>query len=145
MPPFGRAVGVSPLSAVMFHRYALVVVGNAIAITHDSLDDFAHRAGQTLAADGDTFTHQFFLAAGVYTLNALGMTNANSGRIDWYIDGVTVVSLQDWYSAVDAHNVIKTAAVTVVGGGQHVLKGVVNGNTVPSGGYYVRLIAIALV
>ncbi len=88
----------------------------------------------------------FYLAAGAYTLNALGITSTDSGKIDWYIDNVLAVSGQDWYSAALTYNVVKTAAVTVVGNGQHTLKGVVNGkNAAPSSDYIVRLTAIAFV
>jgi hypothetical protein len=145
MPPFGRAVGVCPLSAVMFHRYAVRVVGFAFSITHDALQDFAHYAWQSAAVNGDTFTHAFFCAAGAYTLNLLGVTMNASGKVDWYIDDVLVVAGQDWYSVGAVYNVVKTAAVAVASSGQHVLRGVVNGQNVASGGYRLYLTAIALV
>jgi hypothetical protein len=130
---------------VIFHRYALVIVGNALTLTHHASQDFSHYAYQSVAANGDTFSHQFYLASGVYTLNLHGLKVSDSGKIDWYIDNLQVVSGQDWYGAGTTYNHIKTAAVTVKGHGRHVLKGVVNGLTAPSTGYAIKLTAISFV
>jgi hypothetical protein len=132
-----------PKICVIFHRYATVVVGNALSIAHDAAQDVAHYAYQTVSADGDTFTIPFHLSAGAYTLNVLGVRISSGGKVDWYIDGTLAVSGQDWYGAGTTRNIIKTAVVTVYGSGQHVLRGVVNGLTAPSTGYDIRLSAIA--
>lgn len=134
-----------PQSAVMFQRYATVVAGDVLLFSHDALQDFAHYIWQDNAANGDSFAHPFYLAQGTYTLNVLGRTANNTGRLDWYIDGLKVVSLQDWYSVGTVSNVVKTAVVAVAGHGQHVLKGVVNGQNVASSNYRIFLTAIALV
>jgi hypothetical protein len=129
----------------MFHRYAKVTVGNALLIAHQALADFAHYANQNPGANGDRFTHQFFLAAGAYTLNVLGPTFSDAGKVDWYIDGLLAVAGQDWYSGATVQNVVKTAAVAVASSGQHVLLGVINGHNGASAGYYLYLTAIAFV
>jgi hypothetical protein len=144
MPPITPVRLDFPLMAFAFQRYAAVVAGGVLTLVHDAAQDFAYYVYQATHANGDTFTHVIYLAAGSYTLNALGITKSTYGKLDWYIDNVLAVSGQDWYSAGDVYNVVKTAAVTVVGSGQHTLKGVVNGHNGASGGYYISLTAIAL-
>lgn len=134
-----------PKTAVIFARYGTVTVGNAYTLLHNAAQDFAHRAIQVPPADGDSFTHPFYLAAGSYTMKVMGYEGVGRGRIDWYIDGVKVISLQDWYAAVDANNIIKSASVTVVGNGRHTLTCIVNGKNGASAEYYIDLTTIALV
>ena len=86
-------------------------------------------------ADGDSAARRFYLAAGTYNLSVLGRTFTTSGLVDWYIDGVKVVSLQDWYDNPGAYNVVKTASVVVPTSGRHVLKYVVNGKNGASSSY----------
>jgi len=133
-----------PLSALMFHRYATVVVGNALTISHDATMDFAHFANQLASANGDTFTHPFYIAAGSYTLKGLGATFNGGGKLDWYIDGVLNVSGLDYYTVGWVSNVVMTAPVTVYGKGQHVLMGKVNGRNGASGAWTIPLTAIYL-
>lgn len=133
-----------PKSAVIFHRFATVLVGNALSINHQMLQDFAHECVQWPGANGDSFTHAIYLAAGNYTLNVLGTTEPGSGKIDWSIDGVTVIAGQDWYTAGIVRNVVKTGAVVVAGHGQHVLTGLVNGQNGASAGYNIYLTALGL-
>ncbi len=87
-------------------------------------------------ANGDALQQHFFLASGAYTLSVLGISGANRAKVDWYIDGVSVVTGQDWYSASTTYNVVMTAAVTVTGNGDHILKAVVNGKNASSADYY---------
>lgn len=133
-----------PRSAVMFHRYATVLVGNALTCPHDSAADWAHISYQSVSADGDTFTHSFYLAAGIYSLNVLGVTGPLLGKIDWYLDNLLAVSGQDWYSAGWVLNVVQTTVVTVIGNGLHTLKGIVNGRNVASIDWYIQLTAMSL-
>lgn len=91
------------------------------------------------AADGDAFSLSFWLKAGTYTMSVLGQHEVNNGKIDWKIDGSTVVSGQDWYAAATANNIIKTASVTVSGNGYHKLDGVINGKNASSSDFLFRL------
>ena len=111
----------------MWHDEATVLTGNAF--THQ-LDTSAFYRGFSLqnpGANGDSFSHQFFVKAGTYTLYILGITGLNVAKIDWYIDNVLVASGQDWYTLPTVYNVIKTVAALILTDGEHVLKGVVNG------------------
>jgi hypothetical protein len=132
-----------PRTATIFHRYATVLVGNALVTFHNTNHDFLHYAHQTPPANGDSFIHRFYLAGGAHTLNVVGRTQNSAGRLDWYIDGVKVVSLQDWHSVGTVYNVVKTAIVPVVGNGRHTLTAVVNGKNVASINYYIQLYSIA--
>lgn len=135
-------MAIYPQRATLFHDEALVTVGSALLATnHDENQAYAVNQRQdTPAADGDTFTQSFTLTAGTYTFVVVGYTDANRGKIDWYIDDVLIVSGQDWYSATGTYNVVKThTGITVSGSGRHVLKGVVNGKNASSSGYFYTL------
>ena len=106
------------------HCDALVVAGNALAKSHDTSQNKATYSFQNTSAQNDAFTHSVNLAAGTYTMTVLGVTNVSHAQVDWYIDGVRVVTAQDWYSASQVFNVLKTASVTVVGDGEHIIKGI---------------------
>jgi hypothetical protein len=134
-----------PVTALMFQRYAIVGLGNPLVINHQAAQDFGHECVQWPGANGDRFIHYFYLAAGNYVLNILGTTEPGSGLIDWYIDGVLQFAGQDWYTVGIVQNVVTANAVIVVGSGQHVLTGIVNGQNVASGGFNIYLTALALV
>jgi len=122
------ATNVFPQRATMWHGEATVITGNALTLAIDTASMFNYAYYQNPCANGDSFSNSFFLKAGTYTLSVLGLTANSYGKIDWYIDGVKVVSLQDWYSSSTTKNVIKTASVTVVGDGYHQLIGTINGH-----------------
>lgn len=124
-----------PQRATMLHDEATVIHGNAI-ISEVQPNRYQTYSYQGTAANGNSFSNSFFLKAGAYTFFILGSTRTTAGKIDWYIDGVKVVSLQDWYSDPAVLNVVKTASVTVTGDGYHQLIGTVNGKHASSGGYY---------
>jgi len=144
MPDIREPVFAYPKSAVMFPCHAKVIVGNPLSNVHTIALDFALRWYQNPPANGDTLQYNFYLAGGSYTLKVHGETESVCGRIDWYIDNVKVVSLQDWYSAGAVSNVIQTADVTVLGNGKHTLRSVINGKNPASTGFYIQLASIAL-
>jgi len=144
MPDISEPVFSYPTSVVMFHLYAVVLVGGALLPNQTALMDFAERPYQSPPGNGDSFQQAFYLAGGTYTFTVMGEEDANCGRLDWYIDNVKVVSLQDWYAAVDAKNVVKTAVVTVVGNGRHTLRGVVNDKNGASTNYVIEIVAYSL-
>lgn len=137
-------MAIYPTRAEMLHENSIVTVGNGISLTHNAVHDYGVFAFQNTSANGDTFTHSFLLAAGTYTLSALGVTDNYIGKIDWYIDDVKVVSLQDWYSENLTLNVRKAVGgISVSGNGRHVLKGVVNGKT--GSDYFILLTRMSLI
>lgn len=128
-----------PSRAVMWHDESIVLTGVAFSKVVSATQLYAMRVFQNPAANGDSFTNGFYLKGGTYTFVVLGESRADSPLIDWYVDNVKVVSLQDWYAASTNSNIEKTASVTVVGDGYHVLKGVVNGKNGSSTNYFVVL------
>jgi hypothetical protein len=137
MPKFGEFR--YPCHWSFWHDESVVLAGNALATTMDGLARYASHSRQSPVADGDTFAQQFVLDVGAYTLSVLGVTLATNGRVDWYIDDVKVVSLQDWYSSGSVYNVVKTATVAVASSGRHVLKAIVNGKNASSSAYSLYL------
>jgi hypothetical protein len=136
LPVLIPATPIFPTRATMWHDESIVTVGNVLSKNVSTVQMFAARTFQQPPANGDTFTNGFYLKAGTYTFVVLGESRADAGFLDWYIDTVKVVSLQDWYSAGTTQNVEKTASVAVTGDGFHLLKGVINGKNGSSGGHY---------
>jgi hypothetical protein len=135
-------MAVYPTRATFFADEIQVTVGSALhSPNHDSNQSYALIQRQTApAANGDTFTHSFMLAAGTYTFVVVGYTDLNRCILDWYIDNVSIVTGQDWYSASGVYNVVKSnGSITVTGDGRHVLKGVVNGKNASSSGFFYTL------
>jgi hypothetical protein len=130
--------GSFPKRADMWHYQSLVTVGNALTTDNAVADTYSNvRTYQNAPANGDTFTHGFLLADGMYTLNIGGIKAGSHGKVDWYVDNV-LQGTQDWYFGSQV-NEIKTLSITVVGDGWHVLKGVVNGKNAGSSNYYMVL------
>ena len=129
-----------PKRATMWHDNSIVTTGNAITVQHDANQDDAFIAYQNAGADGDVFTNGCYLRAGTYTFYAKGHINNNYGKIDWTLDGNSVVVGQDWYAASGVYNTIKSvASVVIATDGWHVLTGTVNGKHASSSGYYILL------
>ncbi len=116
-----------PIRATMWHDESIALVGSAFARVVDTLQEHCSYTWQSTGANGDTFTQSCFLRSGNYTLSILGETVNDQGKVDIYLDGALAVSAQDWYSLVQARNVVKTAAVVVASDGRHVLRFSLNG------------------
>jgi hypothetical protein len=129
-----------PQRSTFWHDEALITSGSDLNRPgHDTNQNYAFKLRQTTAANGDSFTQSFLIAEGTYTLNVFGYTSTNFGKLDWYIDNVLVVSGEDWYGS-DTYNVLKThAGISIDGNGRHVLKGVINGKSGSSSGYFYML------
>lgn len=129
-----------PTRATMWHDEATVTAGNALERRVVSTGAYNVVSYQNAGANGDTFTHNFVVGEGTYTLTVLGRHLPSAGRVDWYVDDVLVASAQDWYAGVTESNIEKSvAAIVIAEGGWHVLKGVVNGKNGSSSGYDLQL------
>lgn len=132
-----------PRHVAIFHRNAVVAVGNAIASTHDAAQDFAHYARQN-AQINDEFFCEITLGTGIYALNVLGAKNAASGIVSWYLDN-TLIGTQDWYAASITYNVTQTiTSIYNVTNGYHKLRGVVASKNAAATGYQAVLTMYAL-
>ncbi len=132
-----------PVTATLWWEDATTISGTTLNTWYSNTVAYGHGSEQGPAANGDSNTINFFLKAGTYTMKVLGYTTTNRGKVDWYIDDVLVVSGQDWYSAGGTPNVVKSATVTVVGDGNHVLKSVINGKNASSTDYSLALTKIS--
>jgi len=93
-------------------------------------------------ANGDAFSIEFYLNAGTYTFNVLGETYPSSGKIDWTVDGGSILAGHDFYSASGAQGVLKSqAGIVILTSGLHTLQGTINGKNASSSGYQYNLTA----
>lgn len=129
-----------PERATMWHDESTVLKGNDFAITFDANQEYAVYNYQNPPANTDSFTNSFFLKAGTYSFFVLGITDANRGIVDWYVDDIRIVSQQDWYSAALTYNVLMAMnGISIPTDGYHILKGIVNGNNAASTNYFMTL------
>jgi hypothetical protein len=129
-----------PTHATLWHDESSNIVGASfthVAYYPQRYNSYTMKGAH---ANGDAFQQTFFLKAGTYIFGVLGRTTGGSGKIDWYIDNIKVVSLQDWFYGGEQDNVIKTASsISVVGNGLHTLKGIINGRNEESESYAMLL------
>lgn len=128
----------------MWHDQSIKTVGNSFSTSIDAAQAYGHVRSQSAAANGDTWTNAFVCLADTYTFSFLSSTDSNRGKMDFYVDNVQIGTIQDFYSASLAENVILTIASISVTDGYHVLKGVVNGKNGSSSGYTIALTKIWL-
>lgn len=134
------AANVYPVQATMWMDEVVVVSGNTpiyeMLGAPISLQAYYHAVFQPFPwSNGDSVEVGFHLAAGTYTLYALGWTGNSFGIIDWSVDGV-VVGTQDWYSVAATYSVVQsTANVVVPTSGNHTLRLTINGKNAGSSSY----------
>lgn len=137
-----------PRNQTLWHDQATVLTGNALfrstlAIAPFNRGDSHYNTSsyQSTAANADSFMQEIYLDAGDYVFWVLGAHNSVHGKVDWYIDAEVTpfIAGQDWYAASLAPNQFKSGAVTLATGGNHQIKGVINGKNASSGGYYLPL------
>jgi len=126
------------------HDFRVVTGVGSFNKAVDVTQQFSHLGLQDTPGDGDAIETTIFLQAGTYTLGILGITSTNRGILDISIDG-EVVDTQDWYSAGETKNVVKTETVFISSSGRHTLRITVNGHHASSIGYYLVLTAVWLV
>ncbi len=87
-------------------------------------------------ANGVSFTHSVFLAAGTYSFFAAGIGEIDGVKLDWTIDGNSIVSGQDWYKSTTTPSLINPVpggtdglpiSVTLATSGVHKIVCTVNG------------------
>ncbi len=127
-----------PLRWTCWHDEATIIAGNPFTTSLSGSQLYGY-IYQSAPANGDSFSHSLCLMAGSYVFSVLGVTASSYGKIDWKLDGTTIVSGQDWFSGGLVYNAVQTATVTVSGDGYHQLVGVVNGKHASSTNYYVPL------
>jgi len=124
----------------LWHRNSIPTAGSDIAIVQETAQQYGHYAHQSPGAQNDAFEQTFILAAGTYNFYTLGRTFDNAGTASWALDGTTIESAQDWYTAGSTTNVIKVVGSVVVAETErHILTCTVSVKNALSTGYYLRL------
>ena len=130
-----------PPFAEIFADRIIQTVGTGFSVTVPSTSQlmpyfYYYVSSAANANAGDTYEAGFWIAAGTYKINTLGVTFNSFGKVDYYIDGVSVSTGQDWYSSSATFGVEKTiTGIAVPTNGYHVLKIVVNDKNASSGDY----------
>lgn len=129
--------GGAPTHATMWHNESAILAGNAYNVNLPSAANAFPIYYQNGPADADSFQQTCFMAAGTYTFYVQGTGGGDRGKIDWYLNGSTFITGQDWYdSNVDR---IKSNAITIATSGVQTIKGTVNGKNGSSSSYYMPL------
>jgi hypothetical protein len=142
-------LGGFPSSATVFVYEGLVTSGSITNLTSVSVNtslpfNFYAVPGGT-SGDGDELTFTRLLKAGTYTFLTYGLKLSSRGKLDWYIDGSTFITGQDWYAASSALGTFSATGITVVGDGLHTIKCKVNGKNASSTNYLISLTFFSLV
>jgi hypothetical protein len=126
-----------PKRAQLFWDQALQVAGAAgWDHQHDATQDYAFYRGIAVPAVNDALTFSMLLRAGTYTLEVLGTTSTSRGTYKWQLNGVDIITGQDWYSASITKNVKKsTGGIVVATDGLQVLKFVCTGKNASASNY----------
>jgi len=127
-----------PSRVTLWADEATVTVGSALVrATLGFWAPYGTQSYQGTAALNDARTTSFYLAAGTYTFFTIGIADSNRGQVALYLDGVAIVTGQEWYNATsNTLSTLSVTSVTVTGNGRHILKSVVTGKNGSSGGYY---------
>ena len=89
---------------------------------------------------GNTVQYQFLLEKGTYVFYVTGIKRSDCGIIKWTLDGVDIITGQDWYAASETHDVyFKVSNISVTYSGLHTLIYTVTGKNASSSGYFIGL------
>lgn len=127
-----------PTHATMWFDEFTVSTG-ALTVILESLQRYGFQVFPSAHSNGLYIETTISLAAGSYTFSVLGQTESDACILDWTIDGVAVLTGQDWYSAGVVRNVVQTGTITVTKSGTHILRGTVNGKNASSTDFYFIL------
>jgi hypothetical protein len=131
------------VEASMLHGTSTVTAGNGLSGLYFFEVPGQEEGGCWLQHGGnqnDSFYNTCYLDSGTYDFKVLGLTDANSGQITWYLDGDLLVSAQDWYSLNQCTNVIQTVAnVAILNPGYHTISAIVLDKYPGSTGYDICL------
>lgn len=127
-----------PDSAQILGGLADVSQGNALSFSVSTTQMLNGAWLQNTAANGDELVYHFSLAAGGYHFRRWHTKASDSGKVDWYIDGVKVISLQDLYNGTTVVNDLVSSDVDVLTDGNHELVATINGKNGSSSSYRRR-------
>jgi len=128
-----------PKRAVMWHDEAKKTVGSGLTPTVNASQLHNTFTEMGTPAVNDAFSHSFFLPAGTYDLDILGVTQNVCGIVTWKVDGSTVAS-DDFYTSATVFNVVKHhSGIVIATDGYHKFEGVVLSKNASSSNFRARL------
>jgi len=128
-----------PESDTCWHDESEILVGNPPFVNLGAVQLYGFWNHQSPAADGDEFRNYAFLAAGTYDLKTLWKTGPTRGKVDFYVDGV-VVGTVDGYSASGTNNVVLViSSISIPSNGIHEIRGKTNGKNASATDYRIAL------
>lgn len=127
--------------AEMWHDQSIALAGGAILPQVDITQTYNMIASPNSPAQNDEWTNSVVLEAGPYTMSMLSLKTLGSGILTVYLDEILVLTV-DLYNAGNLHNQITSTAVTVVGTGRHVIRGLVATKNAASAGYEASITKI---
>jgi len=113
--------------AMCFHEFSSILVGGTYTRVLNAGQEFNGWWRQSPAANGDSFSQSVYLNEGEYSFDVLGVRNNSVARLDWFLNGNIIASLQDWYNASVVLNHTISTTVYVPYSGYHTIRGTVNG------------------
>ena len=101
-----------------------------------SSQPYCYRFNYTNSADGDTYSSSFMAMAGSYTGRWLYVKGPGAGKVDIYVDGVSVATAVDLYAGSNTYNhVLNISSFNLAYNGWHKVEIVVNGHNASSNAY----------
>lgn len=125
--PGGGNISIIPLKVV-----AGAGAWATVANSNQMLDVVVYN---TTGADGDYFTDTVFLAAGIYKIQVLYYKTTNTGIVDIDIDGVEVLSFDEYAASATYNQIHETTGIVIASSGLKTLDFRVDGKNVASSGY----------
>lgn len=140
LPSGGGGGGDYPKYARIWHDASVTLAGTTLTTVTNPQQRYNTWTFQDPPAINDEFENGFFLKAGTYTFRVCGIKGETYGMIDWELDGVNIVTGQDWYdpTSVFSH-VIDEAGVVVGTDGWHRLVGKVTAQNPSALDYHMLL------
>lgn len=114
-----------PTRATLWHEDSTVTVGGAIAPATSGVYNYESVWLQSPAANGDTFTQAFWLAAGTYTMSIRYSGDTGRGKCTFSIDGTSIGTIDFNQGVFTANAIAYITPFTISSSGYHTLRGVV--------------------
>lgn len=111
----------------LWHDEATVIHGNPLSRIVNASQAYDTFSYQNTAALNDEFRHNIVLDAGNFTLTMLYVANSASGIVQWYLDGVSIGSM-DMIGSNEVNSIL-SFSFTCPSAGAHVLTGKITGTS----------------
>jgi hypothetical protein len=132
----------APITATFYPDEAIVLNGNAVALTLDG-SIFQTYGRQNPSAINDELQYGAFLPSGTYTLTVRAIKTSASGILKISIDSVLVATF-DLYAAADALVALQQTDIAIATSGWKAIECLVDSKNASSSGYDAKILKIYL-